>query len=42
MFKDQTMYRASYLYEEDKNRKLIETFRVYWRDEHDKWRINDC
>jgi hypothetical protein len=36
------MNQSSYLYEEDKDRKLIETFRVYWHDEHDKWRINDC
>jgi hypothetical protein len=30
------MYRSSYLYEENKDRKLIETFQVYERDEHDK------
>jgi hypothetical protein len=35
------MYRFSYLYEENKDRKLIKTFRDYWRDEHDKWQIND-
>jgi predicted acetyltransferase len=35
------MYQASYLYEENRDRKLIETFRAYWRDEcHENFRFS--
>jgi hypothetical protein len=41
-FSNQFERDSSYWYEVSMNRKSIESFQAYWRNDWDMWRINDC